>query len=67
VRNYLGFAMLPKAGLTIGLLMLVQDRFPELATTIAAIELAAVAVCELIGPLGTKFALQASKEMNVSR
>jgi Kef-type K+ transport system membrane component KefB len=67
VRNYLGFAMLPKAGLTIGLLMLVQDRFPELAVTIAAIELAAVAVCELIGPLGTKYALQASNEMTVSK
>lgn len=66
VQKYLGFAMFSKAGLTIGLLMLVQDRFPTLAPTIAAIELAAVAVCELIGPLGTRYALISSGETRVS-
>lgn len=62
VQKYLGFAMFSKAGLTIGLLMLVTDRFPELAVTIVAIELAAVSVCELIGPLGTRFAILKSGE-----
>ncbi|HED24558.1 MAG TPA: cation:proton antiporter [Firmicutes bacterium] len=62
VQKYLGFAMLSKAGLTIGLLMLVQDRFPEVAATIVAIELAAVSVCELIGPLGTRYAVLSSGE-----
>lgn len=52
--------------MTIGLLMLVQDRFPTLATTIVAIELAAVAVCELIGPLGTRYALISSGEAKVN-
>jgi Kef-type K+ transport system membrane component KefB len=66
VQKYLGFAMFSKAGLTIGLLMLVQDRFPTLATTIVAIELAAVAVCELIGPLGTRYALISSGEAKVN-
>ncbi len=66
VQKYLGFAMLSKAGVTIGLLMLVQAHFPALAPTIAAIELAAVAVCELIGPLGTRYALISSGEAKVN-
>lgn len=65
VQKYLGFAMFSKAGLTIGLLLLVQDRFPQLAGTIVAIELAAVSVCELIGPLGTRYALISSGETTV--
>jgi Kef-type K+ transport system membrane component KefB len=62
VRNYLGLAMLPKAGVTIGLILLVQGRFPELAMIITAIELAAVTVCEIIGPMGTRYALMSSGE-----
>lgn len=62
VRRYLGFAMFSKAGVTIGLLMIVQSRFPAMAPRITAIELAAVAVCELIGPVGTRYALLASGE-----
>lgn len=62
VRKYLGFAMFSKAGVTIGLVLLVQSRFPEIAAPIIAVELAAVAVCELIGPMGTRFALVASGE-----
>ena len=61
VRNYLGLAMLPKAGVTIGLILLVQGD-PELAMIITAIELAAVTVCEIIGPMGTRYALMSSGE-----
>ena len=62
VQRYLGLAMLPKAGVTIGLVMLVQGRFPEIAAVITAIELAAVTVCELIGPLTAKYALVSAGE-----
>ena len=51
-----------KAGVTIGLVLVVQGRFPELALIITAIELAAVTVCELIGPMGTRYALISSDE-----
>lgn len=67
VQKYLGFAMFSKAGVTIGLLLLVQGRFPELAVIITAIELAAVTVCELIGPMGTRFALISSGETIVQK
>lgn len=62
VRRYLGFAMFSKAGVTIGLLLLVQKTFPQFASFIIAIELGAVVICELIGPMGTKYALIASGE-----
>ncbi len=62
VQKYLGFAMFSKAGVTIGLLMVVQDRFPEIAAVITALVLANVTIAELIGPLGTRYALVASGE-----
>ncbi|MDO9536113.1 MAG: cation:proton antiporter [Bacillota bacterium] len=66
VQKYLGFAMFSKAGVTIGLLLLVQGRFPEIAIMITAIELAAVTVCEIVGPMGTRYALISSGETDVS-
>ncbi len=62
VKKYLGFAMLSKAGVTIGLLLLVQSRFPGIAGVITAVELAAVTVFEIIGPGITRYALFASGE-----
>ncbi len=67
VRTKLGFSMMPKAGLTIGLLMLVQSRFPEIAPIIVTIELGAVAICELFGPLGTRYALISSGETEAQK
>ena len=62
IQKYLGFAMFSQAGVAVGLLMVVQDRFPEIAGVITAIVLANVTVAELIGPLGTRYALVASGE-----
>lgn len=67
VQKYLGFAMFSKAGVTIGLIMLVQGRFPEIAVVITAIELGAITIFELFGPLGTKFALTSAGEISVDR
>lgn len=66
VQKYLGFAMFSKAGVTIGLVLLVQGRFPEIAVMITAIELAAVTVCELIGPMGTRYALFSSGDIEMA-
>ncbi|MDW7684595.1 MAG: cation:proton antiporter [Bacillota bacterium] len=62
VVKYLGFAMLSKAGVTIGLLLLVQSRFPTIAVVITAVELAAVTIFEIIGPGVTRHALFAAGE-----
>ena len=63
-KKYLGFAMLPKAGVSIGLILFVQSRFPgtELAAVVTAIELAAVTFYEIIGPMATRYALVGAGE-----
>ncbi len=68
VRKYLGLAMLPKAGVSIGLILFIQNRFPgmELIAVITAIELAAVTFFEIVGPLVTKYALEKSGEIKIS-
>lgn len=63
VQKYLGFAMFSKAGVTIGLVLLVMGKFPEFGSLILAVELGTVVFCELLGPIGTRYALMASGEV----
>jgi Kef-type K+ transport system membrane component KefB len=65
IKKYLGFGMLPQAGVAIALVLAVQAEFPEMAKLVTALVLAAVAVNEIIGPLGTKYALIKAGETNV--
>lgn len=62
VQKFLGLTTLAQAGLAIGLVLVTNQRFPELGAKIATIVLAAVAIFELVGPLATKFALSRSGE-----
>ncbi|MBS4032163.1 MAG: cation:proton antiporter [Clostridiales bacterium] len=62
IRRYLGSAVLSKAGVTIGLVMLVQTRFPEIAGIVTAVEFAAIAFFEIIGPILTRNAIIKSGE-----
>lgn len=66
IKKYLGYGMLPQAGVAIALVLAVQAEFPDIAKLITALVLAAVAVNEIIGPLGTKFALIKAGETNIS-
>jgi Kef-type K+ transport system membrane component KefB len=62
VQKLLGVAMLSQAGLAIGLVLIVGERFPQISATVTTVVLAAVAVFELIGPVGAKIALVRSGE-----
>jgi len=62
VRNYLGLAMLPQAGVAIGLVLFLQaapflQNSPELSSTMVSIVLLSVFVNELTGPPASKYAL----------
>ncbi len=60
VKRHLGTAMMTKAGLSLGLLMYVQDRLygvVEVATMLIAVELAAIAFYEIVGPICVRYAL----------
>jgi Kef-type K+ transport system membrane component KefB len=56
-RWWLGAAMLPQAGVAIGLSLLAAERFPEIADDLLAVVLSATVIFELTGPLITKAAL----------
>ena len=62
VRNYLGYAMLPQAGVAIGFAMLIKEMFPEMAY-ITTIVMTAVIIFEIIGPLTAHYALSRSGEI----
>jgi Kef-type K+ transport system membrane component KefB len=63
VQRYLGPAMLAQAGLAIGLLLSIGERYPDLAPTITTVVLAGVAIFELIGPVSARLAFVRSGEV----
>lgn len=64
IRNYLGLALLPQAGVAIGMAKVVSDEMPtEIATKIVTVVLCSVLVFELIGPIITKIALMRAGEI----
>jgi len=64
VRKYLGFAMMPQAGVAIGLIFLLSSD-PTLASyteIITPVVLTGVFLSELIGPVSTRFAISRAGE-----
>ncbi len=57
VKKYLGLALLPKAGVTIGLVLLAKRAFPTFGAIMVNAVLASVILNELIAPLLTKYAI----------
>src|SRR5690554_742305 len=62
VRKYLGFALLPQAGVAIGLALIGGQQFPNLRELLVTVVLAAVVIHEIIGPLAAKQAIVKSGE-----
>jgi Kef-type K+ transport system membrane component KefB len=67
VQRYLGLALMAQAGLAVGLTLTIEHRFPAHAPTVTAIVLASVALYEMFGPIGTRFALVRSGEARAVR
>jgi hypothetical protein len=67
VSKYLGYALIPQAGVAIGLsLVATQVLNPEMGSQIRAIILAATLIYELFGPVITIIALQKAGEIQVN-
>ncbi len=64
VRNYLGIALLPHGGVAVGLILFIQSdpRFGDVAATVTTVGLAALAINQLVGPSGARFALTRAGE-----
>lgn len=69
VRRYLGFGLIPQAGVAVGLLLEIQDNpaLVESASLILAVGVTAVAVNEIIGPILVKVGLSRSGNLGKDR
>ncbi len=63
VRKYIGFTLLPQAGVAIGLSLLAAKALPDIGETIQAVILCGTLVYELTGPVCTKLALTGAGEI----
>lgn len=66
VQKYLGFTLLPQAGVAIGLSMIAQTVMPEMGSTIRTIILSSTVIYELVGPLIAKTALIKAGEIKTN-
>ncbi len=68
-RNNLGLALVPQAGLAVGLILVLQDNpsFASLRDLFLAVGISSVTLNELIGPLLTRLALKRSGDYGKDR
>jgi Kef-type K+ transport system membrane component KefB len=67
VQKFLGFALQAQAGLAVGLMLVVNNRYPQFAPVVSTVVLSSVAVFEMLGPASTRFALVRSGEAGLAR
>jgi Kef-type K+ transport system membrane component KefB len=65
VKKYLGLALLPKAGVTIGLVLLAALQFPTFGAVMLNAVLASTIINELIAPPLTRYAIFKAGEASV--
>lgn len=63
VKKYLGFTLIPQAGVAIGLSLIAANTLPAYGATIRAVILCATLIYELVGPAITKIGLQKAGEI----
>jgi len=63
IRKYLGFALVPQAGVALGMALLCKSIFPEVGIMILNVIIATTVVFEIVGPFFTRFALSRAKEI----
>jgi Kef-type K+ transport system membrane component KefB len=63
VKKYLGWSLIPQAGVAIGLTVVADTIIPEYAPQIKAIILSATLIYELVGPFVTKLSLKKAGEI----
>jgi Kef-type K+ transport system membrane component KefB len=58
LRRWLGVAMLPQAGVALGMALVASQRFPSVGEAILLVVVAGTVFFEVIGPIATRFALE---------
>jgi Kef-type K+ transport system membrane component KefB len=62
VERWMGLALMPQAGVAIGMALLAAVRFPEYRDTILTVVIGTTVLFELVGPLCTRIALRRSEQ-----
>jgi len=57
-RGWFGLALMPQAGVALGMALVASDRMPELASVVLPVVIASTVFFELIGPVLTRTALE---------
>jgi Kef-type K+ transport system membrane component KefB len=57
-RKWMGAALLPQAGVALGLALAVNERFPEMGARVLPLVIVATLVFEFVGPVMTRLALR---------
>lgn len=65
VKKYLGYTLIPQAGVAIGLSAVAMTVVPEYGTQIRTIVLCGTVIYELFGPVATKIALKKAGEIQI--
>lgn len=63
VRRWMGLALLPQAGVAIGMTLIAIERHPELRDTLLPIVIGSTVLFEILGPLLTRFTLKKAGEV----
>ncbi len=62
IRNWIGIALMPQAGVALGMALIASQRFPDTGAFVLSVVIGAVVVFELFGPILTRIALLRSGE-----
>jgi NhaP-type Na+/H+ or K+/H+ antiporter len=60
--RWMGLALMPQAGIAMGMALVASTTFPEYRTVLLPIVIGATVVFEILGPIGTRFALAATRD-----
>ena len=63
VQKYLGPALLPQAGVAVGLSLLAAQQLPQHGAAIHTVVLCSTLLCDIVGPAVAKYALRKSGEL----
>jgi Kef-type K+ transport system membrane component KefB len=63
LRKWTGIAMMPQAGVALGMALIADQRFPEFGNIVLTVVIGAVVAFELFGPIMTRIALLRSGEV----
>jgi Kef-type K+ transport system membrane component KefB len=65
VRRWMGMALMPQAGIAIGMALLTANRFPEYRQIILSLVISTTVCFELVGPVLTRMALRRAQQVKV--